>query len=191
MITAMQQQLRTGLFLLLTLSTAVLSAACSEADDTDDSSGTGGDSAGTGGDSAVDPQFPTNTSEASVAAFLEAESYKSWAGDAEIRVGGSVNVHGDNLRVYLNDAAVDSHTDTVGENSDASPGSMAVKELYDESGTLVGRATSLLDESGEWTYYCDSSVDTLCTGSSIDMPVYNNFACQSCHGDQIYAPVPE
>lgn len=181
----MKQQLRTGLFLLLTLSTAGLTLACSEAEDTDDS-------AGTGGESAEEPQFPTDTSEASVAAFLEAESYKSWTADAEIRVGGSVvNVHGDNLRVYLNDAAVESHTDTVGENSDASPGSMAVKELYDESGTLVGRATSLLDESGEWTYYCDSSVDTLCTGSSIEMPVYNNFACQSCHGDQIYAPVPE
>lgn len=179
MIMSMQQQLRTGLLLLLGLSTACLNLACSDSDEPEEETGT-------------EDQFPADTSEASVAAFLDAETYKSWRNDPEIREGGSVvNVHGDHLRVYLNEAAVTSHSDTVGENNDAAPGSMAVKEIYDDSGTLLGRAASLLDESGDWTYYCNSTDVTFCTGATIDMPVYNDFACSSCHGDQIYAPLPE
>ncbi len=172
----MKKQHALQLFSLVALSTAMLSAGCSS--DTSEP-------AGTGGGSATGSQFPADTAEATIVAFLAAESYKTWTGDAAPRGSDElVNVHGDSMRVFFNDNAVTSH------GGEGSPLSMVVKELYDTQGTLVGKATTLIDADGGLTFYCSATSGTGCTGEAEAEPLYDDSSCNACHGKQFYAPLP-
>jgi hypothetical protein len=198
MMRPMKKHFGLQLFTLFTISTTLFTAACSSdpdpaGDGDGDQTGTGGsgqtgtggsDQTGTGG-SAPTNQFPADTSEATVAAFLTAESYKTWTADAAPRDSDEVvNVHGSAMRVYFNDNAVTSH------GGDASPLSMVVKELYDDQGALVGRAATLVDATSALTFYCSATSGTGCTGAAEAEPLYNDFSCSTCHGPQFYAPLP-
>lgn len=196
MMTPMKKQFGLRLLALFTLSSVICTSACSsdpespgDGDQTGtgggDQTGTGGDQTGTGGGNATTGQFPADTSEATIVAFLAAESYKTWTGDAAPRGSEEVvNVHGNSMRVFFNDNAVTSH------GGPASPLSMAVKELYDETGVLVGKATSLVASDGLLFFYCSATSGTGCTGQAVTEPLYNDFACSACHGSQFYAPLP-
>lgn len=163
----------------ITLAAALLSAGCSS--DTDPP----GDGDGDGDGDDTSGQFPADTTEATVAAFLAAESYKTWTGDAAPRGSeDTVNVHGDFLRVFFNDNAVTSH------GGPASPQSMVVKEIYDAQGTLLGKATTIIDADLGRTFYCSVTSGTGCTGQAETEPLYDDISCSSCHGGQFYAPLP-
>jgi hypothetical protein len=74
-------------------------------------------------------------------------------------------------------------------------GSMSVKELYDDAGTLVGKAANLKTGDNEWTYYCTESPATgRCSGDvETTYPVYGqgiDTACGFCHGEALFAPIP-
>jgi hypothetical protein len=140
-------------------------------------------------------QLPDDFTQTSIEAFLDAQTYKAWAGDTEIRVGGdSVNPHGDALRVYFNDAALTSINEAL---TPAADGAMAVKEIYSSEGNLLGHAVSIKSGDGEgmatWTYYCNLFADEgLCGDSGASLPIYGEGAgsCGFCHGETFYADVP-
>lgn len=187
MMTPMKKHQALPLLALVTLSAALLSAGCSS-DTTDntgdgDGDGTGGTGAGTGG--GTSGQTPADDSEASIAAFLAAGTYKTWTADPAPRPDTSFGTHSDLLRVYFNDSAA------AASGAEAPPGSMAVKELYSDATTLVGKAVSLRNADGSWTFYCDATDVTACGASSDAVsPAYNDSNCVFCHGNTMLAPVP-
>ena len=185
--------LNPSLALSLTLMCALGAAGtlgCS--DDGEGQDGTGGGS-NTGGGS-DDGTFPSDTSEAGIKAFLETGSYKSapWTGDSTVRVDPADtvpgNIHG-SVKVFYNPTATQSIAAGNNELNSETPntqGSMAVKELYDDSGVLVGIAASLKTGAAKprdnWTYYCESTNDG-CTGSLVSEPIYGVgvSSCSNCH----------
>lgn len=153
-------------------------------------SGSGG-AAASGGASSSD-QGPADSSQAAIAAFIQAGTYKSWLHDAAPRVGGPSNVHGDALQVYFNALAV-----AAGVNGEPDPGGMVVKEMYDESsGELVSIAAALTT-TGTRVYFCTNPAGGLCTNGSETSgpdPVYDateNTSCSTCHSELIYSKLPE
>jgi hypothetical protein len=140
--------------------------------------------------------MPSDTSAAGIAAFIAAGTYQSapWVGDAAARASeNSVNIHGDQMRVFFNSAAVAAKT-----NNASTMGTMIVKELY-EGGAVVGHAVSLKTGAangiGDWTHYCNAPAgSTRCTGAAeANMPLYGVglTGCGFCHGQVPYAPLPQ
>lgn len=164
------------------------------------STGSGGEVAGSGG-STADTTVPSDTSEAGIEAFLAAGSYKSapWIGDGAVRTPtSSTNVHGD-VRVYYNPTAVTSRENgqnEVGHDTGNSLNSMAVKELYDTTGTQIGTAVMLrVADTGadaDWLYYCSSTAGG-CASASDGGPYYGTALneCRFCHGGMFIGPLPE
>jgi hypothetical protein len=180
--------------------------------------GSGGDSTtggapATGGETGL-VDYPTDSSQAGIEAFLAGESYKSdpWVGDVELRVSDDpVNPHGDTtlrpggpepletLRTYFNTAAREAKE--AGDQAAASMNAMSVKEVYDSADTLVARLVRLKTgagtANGDWVSYCDSAaVPAHCTGAEdAGSPVYEDGglnSCSSCHGSSTFlAPLPE
>lgn len=214
-----------SLVLVTSLTATSLLAACSDGETPDTGSGggvssggtTGGSSSGgmnsggtsSGGDNSGsgggDSSVPADTSQTGIEAFLEAESYREepWIGDAQPRESedGS-NPHGD-VRAFLNETAVSSIE--AGDNvlgagagsldSGNSTDSMAVKEFYDQEGTLTGKAVMLrMAETGEgtdWLYYCTSTNGT-CTSSGEDSEDFYGQGigeCHTCHRGVFYSPM--
>jgi hypothetical protein len=74
-------------------------------------------------------------------------------------------------------------------------GSMAVKEFYDESGTMEGVALFLRTTTGsglsDWTYYCRSE-SGLCSNPSVTQ-AYGAGAieCSACHGGVFYSEIAQ
>lgn len=181
--------------LILAMSLGAL-GACSS-DDDEPADGTGGPDPAT---------FPSDTSAQGIADFLAEETYKSapWtAPDAAPRPpASSTSPHG-SVRVYRNPqveesfAAGDGTLDgTSGEPLDQY--SMVVKELYDASGTLIGKAANLKVTEGEqWTFFCYASAANVCgtdtpTNTSDDalygVGIDADGACSACHGDTVLSP---
>ncbi len=186
--------------LVLAMSLGAL-GACSS-DDEEPSDGGGPDPA----------TFPTDTSAQGIAAFLDAETYKSapWTTpDTEPRPPASsspdvpsTSPH-KNVRVYRNpqvqasfEAGDGTLDGTSGEPLDQY--SMIVKEMFDESGTLLGKAVNLKVTEGErWTFFCYASVGATCgtdtPANTEDDPYYGvgvdaGGGCSACHGDGILSP---
>lgn len=160
--------------------------------------GTGSGGTTSSGGTGPDPnEMPSDTSAEGIAAFLEAGTYQSspWVGDPAPRgTDNVVNVHGAQMRVFFNSAAVAAVT-----NDTSAAGTMVVKELY-EAGAVVGHAVSIKTGSGntanDWLHYCNAPVgSTACTGESVNtMPIYAvgvEAACGYCHGQVPYAPLPQ
>lgn len=207
------------------LTTLLLSGlACSESGGSEGSGGapaSGGDSASggapaSGGDSASGgdgsggapvSQLPSATTLDAVAAFIAEGSYKTWTRDETPRdvedhiVGsphaGSPPTH--QLQTYVNAQAVDSiikNKDLTSLNKNHDVGSMAVKEVYDASGTrlAVMAMIKVTDTRRGFAYYCDGD-GALC-GGDVTVPFFSPdetgaTTCSSCHGGSIYFPLPE
>jgi hypothetical protein len=187
--------------LTFTLATAGI-VACSPADSTTgdgdgDGDGDGTATGGTVGDGDGDStnELPSDMTEAGIAAFLDAQTYRSapWVGDAAIRGSESVgNIHGSELRVFFNSAAV-----AAKMNGSSEIGTMVVKELY-ESGAMVGQAVTIKTGEGvsmnSWTFYCSAPEDSsICSGSSSSGSHFGTglIECGFCHGETPIAPLPQ
>jgi len=160
-------------------------AACASEDP-----GPGGDGDGDG-EVVIDTQFPAESTLEGIEAFLEAGYYKEWNSDPAIRGSDEItNAHGDYLRVYINEQGM------LADMFSGPNGSMAVKELYNAAGELVGRAAAFKDGEDEvdWMYYCtEDEGERRCTGreeSSYPMFGGSMTSCGICHGDGIFAPKP-
>ena len=155
--------------------------------------GTGGSAAGTGGSST---ELPADASQAAIEAFLDAETHRNWIGDPEIRAQvGQLTTHGTALRVFFNQAAVDS----IAAGPDTSQqGAMVVKEIYDGEGVLAAKAvrwkTGEGDSMNDWTLFCSAPEGSdLCTGGSVTLPVFGtgmSTECGFCHGSASFFAKP-
>ena len=155
---------------------------------------------GSGGSGRVDPEFPAETTQAGVEAFLDGGSYRAspWIFDAAPRPSiDTTSPHG-RVRVYFNSVAAESiRAGNDGIDSPPARRSMIVKELYDAQDTLLGRAVSMKLEEGKslssWLYYCDGPGDACVGDASAPTPLYTEgkvSACHTCHGGGIFAPLP-
>lgn len=151
------------------------------------SGGSASGGAGTGGGDAG--QFPDDTSQAGIEAFLTAGSYKTWTGDAAPRSTEEVgSPHQVPLQAFFNDTTVATADDMV-------PGSMSVKEFYDDAGAQTGIAALLKTMDGTWIYYCqEEPAIGRCSGSvESSYPIYGQGTqtpCGFCHGNTAFAPIP-
>src|SRR5690606_9605875 len=109
------------------------------------------------------------------------------------------NPHGENLRVYFNDAAVTTKANQAADiSTPAETGTMVVKEIYDVAGTLLGHAVNIKDSAGDgsefWTYYCNLSNDSGLCGVTETLPIFQKgegfSGCAICHGEAVIAPLP-
>lgn len=129
-----------------------------------------------------------DSSQAGIEAMLTDGSYHEWLGDPAVRSSDNdVNPHGDGLRVFFNELAV-----AAGNDGSPAPGSVVIKEFYDQGGAMVGSAVRIKDEAGDWVYYCTNPGGTLCAAEG--EPVYGvdtQVACGYCHGDLWFAPLPQ
>jgi hypothetical protein len=162
-------------------------------------SGTSG-SGGSGGSGVVD--YPTDSSQAGIEAFLAMETYKAagmgWRPET-MASAGTANPHLANKR-YFNETIIASKAagnkpPSMGQHV---AGSMSVKELLDGT-TVIGKAATLRTGSMN-IFYCVASVDGRCgTGSTANVAFYGSTpggSC-SCHGsgtnishDVIPLPLP-
>jgi hypothetical protein len=169
----------------------------------------GGGSAGAavGGRSATDG--PASASREDIAAFLDKAGYKAspWVSDVSApRKATSGSQHGDGIRVWENATLVTSiKAGRDGWMGRPAPdvGSMAVKEMYDDGGQLVGLAAALRTTAttgfDSWTYYCYAPGNR-CSSSSAsptkEAPLYGNGAanatisCAICHNSTIFTVPP-
>ncbi len=156
-------------------------------------SATGGET-GTGGSTS---SIPSDTSEAGIDAFLAAETYKDapWTAEPEVRPDpGGTSPHG-SVRVFLNDTALAGIMAGKNDfNVGTDVGSMAVKELYDDQGTLVGKAAMLRTTTGaglaDWLYHCKSTNHGCFTEDEMAPSVHGQGAsdCRFCHAGMFISP---
>jgi hypothetical protein len=159
-----------------------------------------------GGDSGPPTDgLPADDSASAIGEFLATDGYlgSRWLAEtaSERERASSVSPHG-RVRVHLNDVLRDSQRAGNG-GLDGPPhtvGSMAVKELYDERGVVVGRAAILF--SGQMTsgdtavYYCVGPAGRCINGEpefTSDEPAYGvglETACGACHGGLVFTEVP-
>lgn len=160
-------------------------------------------SGGSGGVSTSDG--PQDVSAESLAAFLDARTYQSapWVAETPApREGvlGTGSPHG-RVRVYFNPALLDSIAAGNGLFETMLPhatGSMAVKELYDETDTQVGVAAELKVDGNfaQWAYYCRGPADRCALGEgpfTAEEPAYGiagRVPCGICHGGFVFTPPP-
>jgi hypothetical protein len=162
--------------------------------DSDSSGGTGG--AGSGGASATD--YPTDSSQAGIEAFLAAGSYttSTWTSETSApREATSITSPHGRVRVWLNAVLEASHA--AGEGSvggtPLDQNSMSVKELYDDADAIVGHAvilrTGTTSAESDTTYYCVGPA-ARCAETS---PVYGAGAvdCAGCHGGLVFTGIPQ
>lgn len=165
----------------------------------DDTNGGTGGSTSTGGTTGQDDgTFPSDLSAAGITEFLSSESYKiaPWTGDAAIRA--TTDSPHTRVRVFYNPTLLDG--DAAGDGGlDGEPafpaGSAAVKELYDATDTLVGRAAMFRTETDQavdpgWVYYCWGPAGECATGSpdlaeSAATADTDDTDCSFCHGNTI------
>lgn len=160
----------------------------------------GSDEDGTGGASAEDREFPSETSQLGVEAFLDRGAYREapWISDAAPRPRSDATSPHGRVRVYFNSIAADSmRAGNDGIESPPARRSMIVKELYDADDALLGRAVSMKVEEGKslssWLYYCDGPGDACVGDAATPTPLYTEgrvSACHTCHGGGIFALLP-
>jgi hypothetical protein len=143
-----------------------------------------------------------------MAAFIDSGAYKQapWISDvaAPRPANKSASQHGDGVRVFENPTLVTSiKAGRDGWDDKPSPdvGSMAVKEMYDTDGKLVGVAAAWRSAEvngwGAWTYYCYGPSNR-CAGGDYpkSAPLYGNGAvapgqgCAICHNATIFTEPP-
>lgn len=112
--------------------------------------------------------------------------------------------HGDGVRVFENPTLVTSikaGRDGWMNHDAPDVGSMAVKEMYDTGGQLVGVAAALRSTAtsgwGAWTYYCYAPNSRCASGDfTKSAPLYGNGAvspgqgCAICHNSTIFTAPP-
>jgi len=147
-------------------------------------------------DAAPAANVPDESQEA-VAAFLEAESYRGDGWQSETAAprdkANDVSPH-DRVRVWHNATLRASQAAGNGIDLEApmhDTGSMAVKEFYDATDTLIGRAAMLKLEGDmrQWVYFCGGPHER-CMDSA---PVYGvgfGVSCSFCHAGLIYTQAP-
>jgi hypothetical protein len=204
------------------LFTAVCAAGACQPGTTDlpDTGGAGGTGGAPAIDAAVTPDMPpdgpaglpASPAQADVVAFLEAGRYKQtpWIAETAAPRPQSLRTSPhEQVRVWMNaplvaslkggrDGASDKDAGVTNPPHDR--GSMAVKELYDEAGTmLVGVATMYKADEGpspnSWVYYCHGPEGRCLTGraSPPTAPIYGRgtvVQCGFCHGGNIYTKAP-
>lgn len=170
-------------------------------------SGSGGASGGSSGNGGSPTgSAPADESSASMASFLTAKTYASapWVPEtASPRNAGAGlgSPHG-LVRVYFNDVLLQSFRAGNGQPEQPrvahTTGSMAVKEFYDDTDTLVGAAAALkIDGPSErWAYYCTGPEERCATGRgpfTTASPLYGvglQVDCGFCHGGLVFTPPP-
>lgn len=168
------------------------------------SGGTPGGSAGTAGGggtggSALMGAAPSDSTEAAITAYLQAETYKQapWIAEtAAPREATSVTSPHGRVKVWMNDTLVASQGAGNGALGGAAhtAGSMAVKEFYDEADMYLGRGVMLKVPGAamNWVFYCESTAPESC-GIDDPLPFYgdmNSFQCNGCHGGLIFNQAP-
>lgn len=156
-------------------------------------------------------ELPASGERMEIVRFLTAGTYRNapWVPETP----GPRERHGetsphDRVRVFLSPALVASQRagrDGVKDpaTGDLHPphdrGSMAVKELYDDAGAVVGLAAMYKTEEGPasnaWVYYCHGPDGRCRTNgpSSMESPVYGRgtaTACGFCHNGTVYTRAP-
>jgi hypothetical protein len=106
------------------------------------------------------------------------------------------------VRVYMNQTLLDSRAAGDGGIGAASlhpVGCMAIKEMYDESDTLVGAAVIWKDREGGyatgWTFHCWGPAGRCHVDSedfTKDTPFHtqDDLNCSACHGGAFFSPLP-
>jgi hypothetical protein len=204
--------------LLLTLA---CSSAPARAPGGSGGSGGGGDEGtGGGGSAPKDAAVPKDTAPAApaglpasdssddIGAFLGAQAYRNapWISETAGPRPRAIDTspHG-TVRVWMNDKLVaslhaghDGYKDTATGMSHPpiDKGSMAVKEMYDDSGAKIG--TAALFKSGDGTaasstvYYCKAPIGR-CLDNQNSEVVYGrgiSVGCGFCHGGMVYTKAP-
>jgi hypothetical protein len=141
---------------------------------------------------------PADGSQAAIAAYLQAETYKQspWKSETVMprEASSPVSPHG-RVRVWMNDTLVSSLKAGNGEFGGLPhiAGSMAVKEFYDASDVRLGTAAMLkLPGADAWRLYCNSTVRARC-GVQATLPFYadeTDLSCNGCHGGLIFNKAP-
>lgn len=173
-------------------------------------SASGGSTIGGGssmaGSTAAASNVPDATSMA-VSAYLAAASYTedTWQSETAAPRERSLETspHG-RVRVWYNDTLAastaagkgqwDEEARAIGTPHDS--GSMAVKEFYDETDTLIGIATMLKIDgtASQWAYYCEGPSDRCGAEAGVEHtsanPLFGTGAlfspCGFCHGGLIF-----
>lgn len=166
----------------------------------DTGGGTGGTTSSGGTTGGDDGTFPSDLTAAGITAFLSSEGYKSapWTGETVTRDVTDTSSPHTRVRVYYNPTLNDA--DAAGDGGlDGEPafpaGSAAVKELYDATDTLVGRAAMFRTETDQnigkgWVYYCWGPANECAFGSpdlaeSAATAETDDNDCTACHGNTI------
>jgi hypothetical protein len=142
---------------------------------------------------------PADSTQASIVAYLQAETYKQTPWIAETAAPreptSTVSPHG-RVKVWMNDTLVTSQAAGNGMfgGTAHTAGSMAVKEFYDSTDVYLGRGVMLKvpGTASAWVFYCDSTVHEAC-GTEDPLPFYgdmNSFQCNGCHGGLIFNQAP-
>lgn len=142
---------------------------------------------------------PADSTQASIVAYLQAETYKQapWIAEtATPRESNSVTSPHGRVRVWMNDTLVASQGAGNGAfgGTAHTAGSMAVKEFYDAADAYLGRAVMLKVPGAamNWVFYCDSTDPERC-GIDETLPFYGDsmaFGCNGCHGGLIFNEAP-
>jgi hypothetical protein len=146
-------------------------------------SGTGGAATGGGGGGAID--YPTDTTQEGIVAFLAAESYKSAPWRAEAMPGNDAALpHLATNRFFNGTIIASKAAGNRTPTTQHTAGSMSVKEILDGT-TVVGKAAMLRTSAMQWIYYCTATVGSRCGMGVADGATYYgtgaNPAC-ACHG---------
>jgi hypothetical protein len=183
------------------------------ADDTGGSGGSGGDggSGGSGGKPAS-TGLPATDSADDIDDFLSFGSYRKapWVSEtASPREPAAINTSPhQRVQVWMNPQLVDSlraghdglkDSATGMTHPPLDKGSMAIKELWDESGTQLTRVGSAAiwkvadgDAAKGWAYFCRGPA-ARCASKDGTNPVYGHgtsVSCGFCHGGLIFTKAP-
>ncbi len=166
----------------------------------DDTGGGSGGTTATGGTTGDDGTFPSDLTSAGITQFLSTESYKStpWTGDTVTREVVDTTSPHTRVRVFYNPTLIDGDAAGAGELSGLAfpAGSATVKELYDATDTLVGRAAMFRTETDQnvrsgWVYYCWGPAGECAIGSpelaeSSATAKTDDGDCSYCHGNTLF-----
>jgi hypothetical protein len=190
--------------------------AAIDAAPTPDMGGPAPDAAAEGG-GGFPPGVPSSDDREAMAAFLAAKEYQKapWISETAMSrpASSSVSPHG-RVRVWMNPQLVTSlkegrdglpNRTTMMDNPPHDQWSMAVKELWNESGTtLEGVAAMLRTQSGRsgqaWTYFCHAPTGRCVSnrpspesdpihGKGLGTPGQSS-QCAICHGGLIFTKAP-
>lgn len=166
--------------------------------------GAGGTGSGTDGGTTGAPAgvLPADESSASIAAFIQAQSFTdaSWTSIHAMPTEVGSGSH-DSARAYFSPALVEFRTNNTDLNvAPDAPGVMAVKEMYDDMGAVVGYAVIYYPREGDHYYWCygpagrcASTLDEIPSDTPIWGPHNTSgevSSCSFCHNGNIFTTLP-